>query len=356
MIPRLFPADATTFEAIGICPLSDCISCTVEEQRNGAFTLELEYPRDGEWVNELAIDRIVLADPYDNAKEAEPFRIYEVEYDMNGNVMVYANHISYQLNDVVVGKFLHTAETPVKAWQWLEDNLLTACPFTLYSDIPARTAATFNMAEPFKARSYIGGMEGSILDVFGGELEWNRWTVNLWQARGKDNSVKIAYTKNLTGLEYDVDMSNVYTGAVAYYSNNGTYVQGTLQTVTNDWSYDRTIVLDATQDFNSTPTQAQLNTYALNYLNANASAPNVSVDVEFVPLWQTEEYKQFYGLEHVSLCDTVTVLYQPLNLSIKAKVVKTEYNVLADRYDKITISTVKPTLADIIFGLMEGEK
>lgn len=357
MIPRLFPADADTFTNFGICPLPDCLSCTVEEERNGAFTLELEYPRDGQWVEELAVDRIILADPRDNSAEPEPFRIYEVEYDMTGNVKVQANHISYQLNDVLIGQFAVNTRYPATAWQWADNAKLTDNPFTFYTDISDDAGAVhrFESLTVTPMRKMIGGMEGSLLDSYGGELEWNRYTVKLWSSRGADNGVKIAYTKNLTGLEYDIDMSNVYTGAVAYYNNNGTYVQGTLQTVTNGWSYNRTIVLDATQDFDSTPTQAQLNTYAAQYLSNNAPAPNISVEVEFVPLWQTEEYKEYYGLEHVGLCDTVTVLYPPLNLSIKAKVVKTAYNVLADRYDKITISTIRSSLADIIFGLMEAE-
>lgn len=358
MIPRLYESTDTSFTNYGICPLPDCISCTVTEERNGAFVLELEYARDGQWVEEFAIDRIILADPYDNATEPEPFRIYEVEYDMNGNVLVQANHISYQLNDVIIGNWHNGTRYPYKVWDWCDDAKLTDNPFSFASDIQddAGTVFLFSIDTPTPMRKIIGGMRGSMLDRFGGELEWNRYTVNLWSARGADNGVKIAYTKNLTGLEYDIDMSNVYTGAVAYYSNNGTYVEGTVQTVASDWSYDRTIVLDATQDFNSTPTVAQLNTYAASYLSRNAPSPNISVDVEFVPLWQTEEYKQYYGLEHVGLCDTVTVLYPPLDLSIQAKVVKTVYNVLADRYDSITISTIRSTLADIIFGLMEAEE
>jgi phage minor structural protein len=85
----------------------------------------------------------------------------------------------------------------------------------------------------------------------------------------------------------------------------------------------------------------------------NAPTPKVSVDVEFVPLWQTDEYKKYYGLEHVAMFDTVQVIYPPLNLDLKAKVVKTVYNVLADRYDEISVSTVKQTLTDTIFTLMK---
>lgn len=355
MIPRLYENTETAFTNYGICPLVDSLECTVTEERNGEYTLELVYARDGSFVNELSVDRIILADPYDNASQAEPFRINEITYDMDGNVVVQANHISYQLNDVIIGKFYDSTRYPWKAWQNFDNHKLTANPFTFASDIEDASAPVyrFELTEPTPMRKTIGGMEGSMLDRFGGELEWNRWEVNLWASRGSDNGVKIAYTKNLTGLTYDIDLTDLHTGAVAYYDNNGTYVEGTVQTATNSYSYNRIIVLDATQDFNSTPTQAQLNTYASTYLTNNPPTPSVSVEVEFVPLWQTEEYKEFYGLEHVGLCDTVEVIYPPLNIDVKAKVVRTVYNVLADRYDELTISTIKPTLADTIFNLME---
>ena len=177
----------------------------------------------------------------------------------------------------------------------------------------------------------------------------------LWQSRGSDNGVKIAYTKNLTGLEYDIDMSDVFTGVVAFYKSQDDYVESDLQTVASTYGYSHDIAVDASSDFEDTPTKAQLNTWASNYLASHPSTPSVSVEVQFVPLWQTEEYKDFYGLEHVSLCDTVEVIYPPLNLDVTAKVVKTVYDVLADRYDEVVVSSIKATLADTIYDLMRDD-
>lgn len=356
MIPRLFEKDATDFTNFGLCPLPDCISCLVTEERNGEFTLDMEYPRDGAWADEIAIDRIILAEPYDNASEAEPFRINEVAFDLTGNLTVSAEHISYALNYVIIGKTTNMTRYPKKMFDTLvSGSLLSAsCPFSFSTDMTdeSQTVMTYSIPQATPMRTILGGMEGSMLDLYGGEFLWNQWTVNLLASRGADNGVKIAYSKNLTGLRYDVDMSDVYTGIVAYYSSDDTYVEGSEQTTTNTYSYNRTIVIDATSEFDSTPTASDLDTWAAAYLTANAPDPTVSVDVEFVPLWQTDEYKAYYDLEHVSLCDTVEVIYPPLGIDVSAKVVKTVYDVLADRYAAITISTVKPTLADTIFALM----
>lgn len=358
MIPRIYEKDATDFTNFGICPLTDCISCKVTEVRNGEFTLALEYPRAGRWADEIIPDRIVFAAPYEGATTGEPFRITDVTFDLKGDISVNAEHISYDLNYVIIGKTTNMTRYPKKMYDTLvSGSLLSAsCPFSFETDMTdeSQTVMTYNVPQPTPMKRILGGMEGSMLDLYGGEFKWNQYTVNLLSARGADNGVKIAYTKNLSGLNYNVDISGVYTGAVAFYENNDTYVQGTRQTIQHSYGFERDIVLDASSEFDTTPTVAQLNTYAADYLASNAPDPAVSVDVEFVPLWQTDEYKAYTDLEHVNLCDTVEVIYPPLNLDIKAKVVKTVFDVLSERYTDITIESTRATLADTIYDLMKG--
>ena len=357
MIPRLYEKTETAFSSYGICPLTDAVSCLVTEERNGCFTLEMTYPRDGRWSNEIIVDRQILADPRDGAAQAEPFRIVSVGFDMNGDMLIEAEHISYQLNHVITGSFSGYTRYPLKMWQTATDsaNLLTVNPFTFQTDISDDngTVRHYGFDAPVALKSVLGGKEGSIIDLFGGELEWNRYNVILHSARGADHGVKIAYTKNLTGLTYNIDMSAVCSGAVAFYKDADNYVQGTVQTVTNSYSYNRIAVLDASGEFsNAVPSQSDLNTFASNWLATNAKEPAISVEVEFVPLWQTDEYSNWKDLEHVSMCDIVTAKYPPLNLSIKAKVVKTVYDVLRNRYKEMTISTIRSSLADTIYQLM----
>ena len=356
MTPRLYEKTETAFTTFGIGPLSDAIECYVTEERNGGFYLEMTYPKDGTLADEIAIDRIILAQPRDNATQWEPFRITTVNYGLTENMTVYAEHISYQLNSILTAKVTGTATDPEAAWGLI--SALSTNPFTFSSDITGSTAKDMATTHPVPLRDFIGGMEGSIIDTFGGELEFNRYAVKLWQARGADNGVKIAYTKNLTGLNYNIDMSDLITGCVAYWisSDGQTYRVSGNRTKNNNFAYYHFVAVDASGDFDTTPLVSDLNAYAVNFLAGVSGEPSLSLDVSFVPLWQTEEYKDFYALEHVSLCDTVTVIYPPLNLSIKAKVVKTVYNVLADRYSEMSISSVRKSLADTIVSLMKGAK
>lgn len=355
MIPRLYEKTETTFTNFGIGPLRDAISCLVTEERNGEYYLEMDYPRDGHLAEDLIPDRLILADPCDNATAPEPFRINSVTYSLTDVMHIYAEHISYQLNNIISAKIEGPATTPAEAWNLASP--FTTNPFMFTSDLDATAEKTMKTDRPVSIRDYLGGMEGSILDRFGGELLFSRYGVSLLKARGADNGVKIAYTKNLTGLNYNIDMSDVITGCVAYYLSGDTYRVSNLRSKAGyTTAYNHVVAVDATSDFDSTPLVTNLNTWAVNYLAKQTGLPSISVDVAFVPLWQTEEYKEFYALEHVSLCDTVTVLYPPLNLSLKAKVVKTVYNVLADRYAEMSISTVRKSLADTIVELMRGNK
>jgi len=147
-------------------------------------------------------------------------------------------------------------------------------------------------------------------------------------------------------------MTDMVTGVVAYWKDENDHAQNA-QATTNDYAFNHFAIVDATESFPVKPTTQELKTWAQNWLASNAKDPELSVEVQFIPLWQTEEYKEFAALEHVALCDTVEVIYPPLNIDVKAKVVRTVYDVLSDRYTELTISTVKKSLADTILQLME---
>lgn len=351
MIPRLYSKTETEFETYGICPLIDSLSCIVTERRNEEFELDMVYAKEGRFVNEITADRIILADPYDGAEKPEPFRIVSIEYDMDDNLEIHAEHSSYQLNHIIVKKITKTGTFPKLMMESIAENdCKSSCPFEFASDIFTSASKTVQTDKPLPFRSIIGGVEGSFIDTFGGELKWERYTVRLLAARGADRGVRIAYGKNLTGLSYEIDTSEVVTGVVAYYSSGDNYVESALRTRAHTYGFSHDIAVDATSNFNSVPTVAQLNTWADSYLAKQPAEPEISVDVDFILLGKNGNYQR---LEHVNLCDTVEIIYPPLRLKMSAKVVETVYNVLEDRYDKVTVSNAKRKITDTIYALMK---
>ena len=352
MKPILYESTEKQFNHNGIGTLADAISCIVIEERNGSYELEMEYPLGGIHYEEIKNNSIVLAVPSDG-KQAQPFRIYKITRPIGGVVSVYAEHISYDLSGIPVRPF--KASDCASALRGLVENSMIANPFNTWTDIAG--SGKYEQKLPASFRSRLAGTQGSILDSFGNgaELEFDRFTVKVHQNRGHDNGVTIRYGKNLTDLKQDESIESVYTATIAYWTKEENdkeeVVIGEIQYLPNhaDYPKERVFVLDCSSDFENKPTKEQLNNKAMQYIRSNnLGIPKVSIDVSFIQLWQTEEYKNIVSLERVSLCDTVHVVFEKLGVDATAKVIKTEYNVLTDRYDKVTLGEARSNFAETI--------
>ena len=353
MIPILYEQGETKFISQGIGSLADAISCTVTEERNGEYELEMTYPASGKLFSELTNGRLILAKPNDTS-QTQPFRIYRISTPMSGKVTINAEHISYLLNGIPVAPF--TATGMSAALNGLKNNSLVNNPFTCWTDI-ANGSTKFTVTVPKSFRACLGGTEGSILDTFSGsnppEFEFDRFAVKVHAQRGADRGVTIEYGKNLTDAKQENSIENTYTGVLAYWSNTdqSTVAKSDIQYASNhsNFANEKIFILDTSQDFPGEPTKTQLNTAAANYVkNNNVGTPKINLTVSFVNLWQSEEYKNTALLERVQLCDTVRVKFSFLGIDASAKVIKTVYNVLKERYDSIGLGESKSSFSDTI--------
>ena len=340
MIPILYDQNETQFQSNGIGPLTDTITCVVEEERNGKYELTLTYNADGPMFPELQNWRIILAMVNNKAdtKQLQPFRIYYISKPINRIVTVKAEHISYQLSFIPVTPF--TENNSILAMSRLRNLTVTTCPFTFWTDM--NKSGTVNIEVPTSARSVLGGVKGSILDAYGGEYEWDMWNVRLWASRGHDNGVTLYYGKNITDLQQEEYINSMYTGVMPYWKDESSVVMlpefvvdaGTA----SYYPFKKAQIVDFSGDFQTAPTESQLRARTQSYITQNnIGFPKISIKVAFAALWQTEEYKNIAAVESVMLCDTVRVEFEPLGVSVSSKVVKTKFNVMLERYDEITL-------------------
>ena len=355
MKPILFPSTATEFKTQGLGVLTDAISCTVTEERNGAFELTMQYPDTGVHFDEITDRCIIYAipSPY---RAPQPFRIYRITRPMDGIIMVYAQHITYDLSGVPLNPF--TAINAPDALSKLSLNAAVDSPFTFWTD--KATVASFAVSTPSSTRSVLGGSSGSILDVYGGEYEWDGFTVRLYGHRGYDNGVVISYGKNLTDIEQDRNISNVATGIYPYWTNaEGALVTCDPKIVNAPGTYDftRVVPVDFSNDFETQPTPAQLRARAEKYVEDNKiGIPKTSITASFVQLEQFPEYEDLALLEKCDLSDTVTIRYPQLGVEAKAEIVKIETDVLLERYNSVEIGDVRTNIADTIVGQQQEIK
>lgn len=348
MIPILYKPDAKT--KIGwLAEASDC-QCT--EERNGVFELEFQYPMLGRYAADLVIDRYVKAKP--NATAANQFfHIRKVSKPINGMFTVSCEHISYALSGYPVPTVSASGNAQVAI-----NAILTAAKNQLGKDTGFSVATTdITLSSSIaltnvSARAALGGVPGSVLDVYGGEYEFDNHTIKLHKARGKDRGVRIAYGRNMTELKCDIDMDSAYTGIYGYVKNDNVDLHS-YKAVTNSSGINaKTLIRDFSSDFSggdSKITQSGLDSAVAAYAAANdINSPTVSMTVSFVDLSQSPEYASFSALESVSLCDTVQIYHKDLNINIKAKVIKTVYDVLRERYTSIDLGSPRANFADVI--------
>lgn len=344
----LFPSGATTFETQGLGSIVDAISCNVHEVLNGEYELEMQYPITGTQYGNLQNRRIIFSkhDPY---SEPQPFRIYRITRPMNGIVSIYARHVSYDLSGIPVGVF--DANNAQAAMQGLKNNSLVANPFLFETTMP--TVANFSCQYPQPCRNLLGGQEGSILDVYGGEYEWDEWTVHLQSRRGSDNGVRITYGKNLIDIEQDENIANLKTGIIPYWINSETgdviYSSPQIIQAPGEFNFSSVVPVDFGEQFESQPTPQELAEAGQEYITDNKiGVPTVSIDLSFAQLEQYSLYESTEALERVRIGDTVHVFFAQLGINVSSRVVETNYDPILNRYHSVSVGSVRANIAGTI--------
>lgn len=340
MIPILYATinEGTVPSHYGLGALTDAVSVSVNEQRNSSYELTMVYPANGIKAEDIEPNRFIIAKP-NYTDDPQIFRIYKVGKEMNGKFTVNAQHISYDLSGKVIES--GSASSCVDACTLLQTK---AGNFTITTN--KTVSASFKISEPSSVRSWFGGKEGSLLDVFGtGEWAYNNYSCSLKSARGSDRNVTIRYGKNLTQLSQVMDMTNLATAIIPYYiDQDGNKTIGSKVNTGLVLDVPREKAVDFSQDVDpesSTPILTQLSTLANKYISGNnLTLMNKNITLDFV---------QLKGLtERVDLCDTVHIYFEPLGITATAKCIETEWDVLTERYTKTVFGDPKTNIADTI--------
>lgn len=351
MIPVLYPADAAEFSDYGIGTLTETLSCQVTEERNGVFECILKYPSSGYLFGEIKKERIIKAKPNDT-KPPQVFRIYKITTPINGSITVYAQHISYDLSTIATMPFSAKSITPTQAMEQVFKNTVSMHRFTFKTDYSS--AKPFSVDAPKSVRACLGGEEGSILSLWGGEYEWDNFRIIHHQGRGTHTDVVIEYGKNLTKLDHETDNTDIYTELLPYAVKTNendeeevlTLPEQVLPITKSELVTHKTLILDFTEKFEDgyPITVDTLRAKAKDYISSHPlGVETPTITVSFEPLWKQPEYAAV--LERVSLCDTVTIRHSILGITTKAKVIKTVYDTLSEKYTSISLGAAKGSLA-----------
>ena len=339
----LYKKNETDFTHNGLMVLQP-IEAIVTEEINGDYSLKLTMPRGSQLIENEQIIKVPTP------KSEQLFRVYNSDVDMIGNPVFYCRHIFYDLLDYFIEDTRPTGNGTLAISKILENT-----PFVGSSDITKQGTAYYQMMSPVKA---ILGADNSFIEIWGGEIERDNFQIRMKNRVGADRGVSIRYRKNLTGLRFVTDLSSVATKIMPTgLKEDGQtllklpekYVASPLIGNYVNEKVTRIHYSDIKVDEEMSESQAlqALRSAATQEFEKGLDKPQITATVEFIPLQDTEEYKDFAVLENVYLGDTVSVHHEDLNIDLVTKVIGYEFDSLSCRYNKVTLGNANPKYGDI---------
>lgn len=344
MIPIIFNEVETSFTSLGMGGLVDVISCTVTQEINGMYELEMAYPTSGHNADKIKVENIITAKP-SPYRSPEPFRIYNVSEDIKGILTVNAHHVSYDLSRRTVTPY--TAANLNDAIAGISSHMVGSNNFT-FRNVRSNIARDFAVKVPVSARQTLGGVEGSILDVYGGEYAFSGFTVVLADRLGSDNGVVVRYGKNLLSAVVNSDTSGSISGVVPYWTDGETVVTANAVYESGAHFLESVIPMDFSADFEEKPTTAQLTARAQAYLVGKSSRPFQSLEVNFIELASSREYANIVSLERCDIGDTVTIQCDKPSIYTSERIVKIVTDAINERYVSVEIGHVTAGISETI--------
>lgn len=355
---NIYLGNETNFNNNGLGFLTDTINSIVSDELNGNYELKLEYVMNGHLSEYLVEENIIKCPVADGTKQL--FRITNVSKTFK-TISIIAKHIYYDLNNNFLADVYPQNKNGQTFGQYILDNTDFANPFTFVSDITNLKSARYVRVNPTQA--IMGDIENSMIKLFGGELKRDNFTINFLSRVGQDNGVKLLIGKNITGINISVDITEMATRVMPQGYDNlllpELYVDSPL---INNYPTPKVIKLEFNQvkydpnDENAYHTldeaYAELRRLVNEQYSLGLDKPKINIDVNWVELSKTEEYKQYSSLETVRLGDTITA--QILGIDYTTRVIATSYNVLKDRIVNFQIGTFKQSLATSMNSLKQS--
>ena len=336
------------YDTQGLGALSDWLTAAVSNKLNGAEIFQGTYPISGTNADLIVEGRIIQC-YVDENRAKQRLRIYYAKTSVIGNTIeVKAEPIFNDIRKSVLNKYDSGTEkiTATQAWQNAKALAKPAIASQFSFSSLVDTLANVKI-EKANFLEFFGGKEGSILDRFHGEFLKDNNTLRHEKRLGTDHKIKAIYTKNLTGLDLEIDAQSVLVGVYPFISSSSEgEVEITLpeEVIFTDYAEDYPAGYVSFVDFKDKATDvATLREAAKEWLKTNIDKqkPQVSGSIELVPLRHQRGYEKFVDLEKVSMGDGVDVYHPQLKVNMSARIVEYTFNVLTNSYDKLVVGNVK---------------
>ena len=364
MRPILFNKNEQSFDTYGLGELN-VTKGTATRERNGNYTLYAEIPVNDPMVSILQKEMKLKADAGLRTKN-QTFEISRVVKDSSNIVKIYGQHISHKLEYMALRNATAFAGSAYSALAIWKGALIGDLRFDVWSDIQTVGKGVFDISKMENARQALGGVEGSILDIYGGEYEFDNMTVRLHKQLGRTAPTVLEYGRNILSAESDETIESAYTSVLPF----ATYTPDKPEGDTSDsqpdavtvtlpedyvdskykdlYAHRRIKIVDFSSEFKSDgknkdiPTVEKLRKMATNYMDRNAiGKPKFNTKIEYADLARTLDYADRGWIEEVELCDIVPVYYPQIGLTDETLEITTiTYDFVNERNESVEFGDI----------------
>lgn len=351
MIPILYKPKETDFSHNGLGKLPDCISCFVEEERNGQNEVVLAFPittKKSEYLQEVGYQIKAKANDLD---EPNVYVIYKFDKDMSTGVLTVRgiSRAVSKLKGRSIKRLVIEGKTGAQAMHMIRGAMDRDTDIDFFSDITTTSSSEFEITNPLNC---IGGSQGSLLQNWGGEIKHEPFKISLLKSRGRENVTTIRYGKNLAGLSIETDFDSLLTRIFPYADLQNK--EGETERIwgkqvdsqyINNYDDIRTDLIQFTEDQGVTDL-ATLDKVASKYftsLNPGIDLPKCTIKANISQIQESSKTGKFEELRKIGLCDTVTIYYKRFDIKITAKVNKIRYNSLLEQVEEFTAGSEQYT-------------
>lgn len=382
MRPILFSKDEQSFDTYGLGEL-DVTKGNVTRERNGNYTLYAEIPVNDPMVSILQKEMKLKVDAGLRTKN-QTIEISRIVKDSSNIVKIYGQHISHKLEYMALRNATTFAGSAYSALAIWKGALIGDLRFDVWSDIQTVGKGVFDISKMENARQALGGVEGSILDIYGGEYEFDNMTVRLHKQLGRTAPTVLEYGRNILSAESDETIESTYTSVLPFATYTPDKPEGDTSdnqtdavTVTLPESYvdskykdlyahRRIKVVDFSSEFKSDgkskdiPTVEKLRKMATDYMDRNAiGKPKINIKIEYADLAKTLDYADNGWIEELELCDIVPIYYPQIGLTDEtAKVTTVTYDFINERNESVEFgdigTNVRATMQNGLAGKVDG--
>ena len=364
MRPILFNKNEQSFDTYGLGELN-VTKGTVTRERNGNYTLYAEIPVNDPAVAILQKEMKLKADAGLRTKN-QTFEISRIVKDSSNIVKIYGQHISHKLEYMVLRNATAFSGTAYNALAIWKGALIGDLTFDVWSDIQTSNKGMFDISKMENARLALGGVEGSILDLYGGEYEFDNMTIRLHKQLGRTAPTVLEYGRNILSAELDETIESAYTSVLPFATYTPEKPAGDTSDSQPDpvtvtipenyidskykslYAHRRIKVVDFSSEFSTDskkkniPTADKLRKLATDYMNKNAiGKPKINIKIEYADLAKTLDYADNGWIEELELCDIIPIYYPQIGLTDEtAKVTTITYDFVNERNESVEFGDI----------------